>query len=84
MTARLRIFSSCRNLIRCLPALRFDENIPGDCARDPHELTHGPDAIRYFAAGRPLPFRREAAARERLPFPLQTQEEEGEENVLVW
>ena len=24
-------------------------------AREPHELTHAPDAIRYFAAGRPAP-----------------------------
>lgn len=50
MTARLKISPSCRNLIRTLPALRYDENRPNDAATQPHELTHAPDALRYFAA----------------------------------
>ncbi|MEG1945259.1 MAG: phage terminase large subunit [Oscillospiraceae bacterium] len=49
-TARLVIFENCRNLIRCLPALLRDERKPNDCARTPHELTHAPDAIRYFVS----------------------------------
>ena len=55
VTARLRIFSTCRNLIRCLPALQYSERDPDDAATEPHEVTHAPDAIRYFVAGRPLP-----------------------------
>lgn len=51
---RLKIFAGCQNLIRCLPLLRHDPKRPGDCATEPHELTHGPDALRYFLAGRPL------------------------------
>lgn len=51
--ARLRIFENCRNLIRTLPLLQHDEDHPGDCARQPHEYTHAPDAIRYFVCGRP-------------------------------
>ena len=46
--AGLRIFSCCSNLIRTLPQLRYDEKRPWDCAREPHELTHAPDAIRGF------------------------------------
>ena len=53
--ANLRVFSSCVNLIRCIPALQFDPKNPNDAAREPHEITHGPDAIRYFVAGRPRP-----------------------------
>lgn len=53
--ANLQIFSTCKNLIRTLPALRFDESGSGDVAGSPHELTHAPDAIRYFVAGRPSP-----------------------------
>ena len=53
-TAHLKVFDNCRNLIRTLPALACDEKNPNDCAREPHELTHAPDAIRYFIAGRPL------------------------------
>lgn len=48
---QLRIFSTCPNIIRCLPALQWDPNHPGDCAKEPHELTHAPDALRYFLAG---------------------------------
>lgn len=62
MTAHLKIFKNCVNLIRTLPALQFDEKRPNDAAKKPHELTHAPDAIRYFVAGRPIPAK---AARER-------------------
>ena len=51
----LRIFRSCRNLIKSLPVLQFDRLNPNACAKEPHEYTHAPDAIRYFVAGRPLP-----------------------------
>jgi hypothetical protein len=46
---RLKIFRTCHNLIRTLPQLLIDEKNPDDCAKEPHELTHAPDAIRYFA-----------------------------------
>lgn len=46
--ANLRIFPRCTNLIRCLPQLQYDEKRPSDVANEPHELTHGPDAIRGF------------------------------------
>lgn len=51
----LKVFSCCRNLIRSLPALVVDKNNPSDASTEPHEVTHAPDAIRYFVAGRPLP-----------------------------
>lgn len=54
-TAALRMMSNCKNLIRTLPALQHDDKNPCDVATDPHELTHAPDAIRYFIAGRPSP-----------------------------
>ena len=53
--ANLRIFKTCENLARCLPLLQFDAKNPNDVATEPHEITHGPDAIRYFVAGRPQP-----------------------------
>ena len=46
---RRRIFATCRHLIRTLGLLMTDEKNPRDAARDPHELTHAPDALRYFA-----------------------------------
>lgn len=70
-SAGLRIFADCKNLIRCIPLLQFDEKKPNDVSGEPHELTHAPDAIRYFCAGRPY-----AAPQERkkplvLPWALQ-------------
>lgn len=54
-TARLRIFDCCINLIRCISMLQCDSQNPSDCASVPHELTHAPDAIRYFVSGQPRP-----------------------------
>ena len=45
---RIHIFSNCRELIKCLPALIRDEKKPRDCATEPHEITHAPDGLRYF------------------------------------
>lgn len=53
--ASLKVCSNCVNLIRTLPALQHDQKNPNDVANEPHELTHAPDALRYFVAGRPLP-----------------------------
>ena len=50
---RLTISEACPDLIRSIPALIHDKKVPGDVADEPHEFTHGPDAIRYFIAGRP-------------------------------
>ncbi len=52
---KLQIFNTCRNLIRTLPAVRHDDKNPNDIANTPHELTHAPDALRYFCDGLPLP-----------------------------
>ena len=45
----LKIFSTCEELIRTLPALQRDKIRPTDTANEPHELTHAPDALRAFA-----------------------------------
>lgn len=48
-TPRLKIFRNCTDLIKCLPALLIDPKRPTDCLTEPHEYTHAPDALRYFA-----------------------------------
>ena len=54
-TTKLHIFSNCINLIRTLPAVQHDEKNPNDVANEPHELTHAPDALRYFCTMYQLP-----------------------------
>ncbi len=46
---RLKIFSTCHELIECLPALTVDKARPSDCSTEPHRITHAPDALRGFA-----------------------------------
>jgi phage terminase large subunit len=53
-TANLLIFDTCANLIRCLPQLQHDDRDPNDVSATPHEISHGPDALRYFITGRPV------------------------------
>ena len=45
----LKIFSTCTELIKCLPSLMIDKIRPTDCSTEPHEITHAPDALRGFA-----------------------------------
>ncbi|MBE7002669.1 MAG: hypothetical protein E7425_00075 [Ruminococcaceae bacterium] len=49
---RLRFFPNCRNIIRTLPLLQYDEKRPNDVKDSPHELTHAPDALRGFCVYR--------------------------------
>jgi hypothetical protein len=47
----LRIFSTCRNLIRTLPILPLDDNNPEDV--NTHAEDHAYDALRYGCMSRP-------------------------------
>ena len=51
----LLVFESCKGLIDDLMAIQHDEKNPSDCAKQPHEITHRPDALRYFCQLRTLP-----------------------------
>lgn len=84
-TASLVIFKNCANLIRTLPQLQRDEKDPNDVATEPHELTHGPDAIRYFIAGRPSPHKPEAVKLpDTLPPDLRRDLERDPEAMRHW
>jgi phage terminase large subunit len=50
-TSRLHIFDTCPQIIEHLTALQRDPHRPNDCLTEPHEITHLPDALRYFATG---------------------------------
>lgn len=50
----LVVFKSCKSLIDNIMAIQHDEKNPSDCAKQPHELTHNCDALRYFAQLRTL------------------------------
>jgi phage terminase large subunit len=64
LTAQLRIFSVCKDLIRTLPALVHDDTDPEDVHAKCED--HGPESIRYGVMSRPHPNK---PPEEPKPFP---------------
>jgi len=72
-TAKVQIFSTCKNLIRCMPLLQFDPHNSEDAATNPHSVTHGPESFRYAIASR-MPL---LSTQEQLLFPKGTSAEDA-------
>jgi phage terminase large subunit len=51
---QLLIFDTCPHLIDDLPAIEIDDKNPNDCAKEPHDITHIIDALRYFCISRTM------------------------------
>lgn len=68
----LIMFDTCGRLIECIKCLQHDKTNTDDVAKDPHEITHGPDALRYFAQTYVLPAEIE----------FEVEEEEEEDRVM--
>ena len=51
---KMVFFSSCLPILRCLPLLQHDTKKPSDAATEPHDITHSPDALRYWCSRRQL------------------------------
>ena len=58
----LMFFRNCKGIIEDIQAIQADEKNPNDCAKEPHDVTHSNDAIRYFCVSRSLPGEPEKAA----------------------
>ena len=58
---KLHIFDTCTQLIKCITSITHDSVNPSDCATNPHNITHLPDALRYFAVQhyRPEPLKKQ-------------------------
>lgn len=65
---RIIIFDTCTHLIRTLPLVQHDPKNPDDVAKEPHEITHMPDALRYFVAGQVQASRPPTDAEEDTPL----------------
>lgn len=51
----LMFFSSVNKVIEDISAIQADDKNPNDCAKQPHEITHTVDAVRYYCINRVLP-----------------------------
>ena len=50
--SKMKIFNTCTYLIKCIPLLQYDTKRITDVSTKPHDITHGPDAIRGFCVYR--------------------------------
>ena len=50
----LMFFSNIGQAIEDIQSIQHDEKNPSDCAKEPHDITHSIDAIRYFCINRQL------------------------------
>lgn len=54
--SKLTILDGCApNLYRCLKKIQKDKKRPNVYAKDPHDLTHDPDSLRYFCVWWTIP-----------------------------
>lgn len=51
---KLIFFNNCKRVIGDMQCIQADENNPSDCAKNPHDITHTVDGIRYFCVNRVL------------------------------
>ena len=59
---------TCKGVIGDLQDIQADETNPDDCAKDPHEVTHTVDGVRYYAISRVLPAQAAQARKKKLGF----------------
>lgn len=71
----IRVFSNCEQLIHCMEALTHDKNNPSDVSLNPHDITHAPDALRYWCARKRIAFRKETKKHSKDAFFVLEEEE---------
>lgn len=67
-------FKGCKETVADIEDIQADEKNPNDCAKDPHEITHTVDAVRYYSISRTMRAEAESAAED-----LLDEEEDGED-----
>lgn len=43
---------SCKNIFDNISMIQHSDKDPNDCSTEPHDITHAPDALRYYAVTR--------------------------------
>ena len=71
---RMLVFDVCDRLVRDVQSIQHDDKNPSDCAKEPHDITHTCDAIRYGLIFRTMKAERLSSAPSRFD-----EDETGEE-----
>ena len=80
--AMLYIFSSCKDTVRVIPLMMYDEHKPEDLDTDLED--HILDSIRYFCMMRPIAPRIVKEEKKPMPDPLNQFETKGKYNKIIW
>lgn len=80
---QLLIFNNCKHIIEDLAAIQADEKKPNDCAKDPHDITHSVDGLRYFCVSRTMPAVQERELSRTARFDDEDDAEEDYENFMT-
>lgn len=78
-TSKLKIFSNCTDLIRFFPQMLRDKSNPNDGAKNPHNITHSLDSIRYFFSMHVYPA---STSKPKEQHEIDDEEEEREKRIL--
>jgi len=70
----LLFFNTCKETTADIEDIQADEKNPSDCAKEPHEVSHTVDSLRYFCISRKMRAEVEKAAEE-----IEDEEDAGEE-----
>lgn len=71
----MMFFDVCKGIISDIQDIQADEKNPNDCAKEPHDVTHTVDGVRYYAVSRVLP-----AESQSVDSQLLDDEDEAEED----
>ena len=80
--AMLYIFSTCKDTIRVIPLMMYDEHKPEDLDTDLED--HIPDSLRYFCMMRPIAPRIIEEKKKPMHDPLNQFEEHGKYNKVLF
>lgn len=53
-TPSLMFFPDCRETFGDMQSIQSDDNNPNDCAKQPHDITHTCDMVRYYCVSRTM------------------------------
>ena len=70
----LLFFNTCKETTADIEDIQADEKNPSDCAKEPHEITHTVDSLRYFCVSRTMRAEAEKTAAE-----IEDEEDAGED-----
>lgn len=65
---QIMFFDSVGRVLKDIESIQADEKNPDDCAKQPHEITHTVDAVRYFCISRTMAAESQNAQAEAIDY----------------